>query len=53
MTKQKGIRVTVYLTEREKKMLDTVCEKMGENMSQAISSLIVQEYYRVKETLAG
>jgi len=48
MTKQKGIRVTCYMSEREKGMLDAICASTSENMSQMVTALIMQEYYRLK-----
>lgn len=45
---QKGIRVTVLMSEREKGMLDSIRAKTGENMSQVINALIMQEYYRLQ-----
>lgn len=48
MSKQKGIRVTTYMSEREKKMLDEICSYTKENMSQVVNALIMQEYYRLQ-----
>ena len=45
---QKGIRVTVLMSEREKGMLDAIRAKTGENMSQVVNALIMQEYYRLQ-----
>lgn len=45
---QKGIRVTVLMSEREKGMLEAIRAKTGENMSQVVNALIMQEYYRLQ-----
>lgn len=45
--KQKGIRVTTYMSSREKSMLERICETTGENMSQVINALVMQEFYRL------
>jgi hypothetical protein len=45
---QKGIRVTTYMSSREKSMLEKICETTGENMSQVLNALVMQEFYRLK-----
>lgn len=47
MTEQ-GKRKTFYMTVRIQKMLDEVMEKTGENASQVLTALIMQEYYKLK-----
>jgi len=38
-------RISVYMTSRQKEMLDWVCKETGENQSQLINALIGKEYY--------
>jgi hypothetical protein len=45
---QKGVRMTTYMSSREKGMLDAICETTGENMSQVVTALVMQEFYRLK-----
>ena len=48
MSKQKGIRVTTYMSTREKGMLEAICQRTDENMSQVVNALVMQEYYRLQ-----
>ena len=50
---QKGKRLSLYCSEREKQMLEYICNRTNENQSQVINALIMQEYYRLKDIPFG
>ena len=53
MATQKGKRLSLYCSEREKQMLEYICNRTEENQSQVINALIMQEYYRLKDIPFG
>lgn len=44
---QKNTRTSLYQTQREREMLEWLCKKNGEGISQLINALIAKEYYRL------
>jgi hypothetical protein len=45
---EQGKRRTFYMTARIQNMLDKIMEHTGENASQVLTALIIQEFYKLK-----
>lgn len=44
---KRGKRQSIYMTERVKGMLTSICASTGENASQVVTALVMKEYYKL------